>query len=200
MKFASVLSLILAARALTAAPATYDIDSSHASAQFTVRHLMISNVKGSFQKVTGRVIWDPGNLAVSKLDATIDVNSVNTLEPKRDAHLKSPDFFDVAKFPTLTFRSTKFSKSGNGLLITGDLTIRGVTKQVTFTVDGPTPEVKDPWGNSRLGAAATATINRKDFGLTWNAALETGGVVVGDEVKITLEAELIRKVDGKSSN
>lgn len=187
-----VFSTSLAAT-LLAAPAQFDIDPSHSSAQFTVRHLMISNVKGNFQKITGKATWDPNNLAASSLEAVIDVSTISTLEPKRDAHLKSPDFFDVAKYPTMTFRSKKFYTEGGKLRIAGELTIRGVTKQVVVDVDPPTGEIKDPWGGSRIGASASTTINRKDFGLTWNAALETGGVAVGDEVKIALDVELVKR-------
>lgn len=195
MIFALGLSAVaaMAAAVVTPSAPVYDIDSSHSSAQFTVRHLMISNVKGTFQKVTGSAVYDPKDLASSKLDATIDVTTVDTAEPKRDAHLKSPDFFDVAKYPTMTFKSKKFAKNGEGLKITGDLTIHGVTKEVTFDVEGPIAEIKDPWGNARVGAAATAKISRKDFGLVWNQALEAGGVAVGDEVKISLDAELIKR-------
>lgn len=191
-----VLSTSLVAT-LAAAPAQFDIDASHSSAQFTVRHLMISNVKGNFQKVTGKAAYDPANLAASSLEAVIDVRTINTLEPKRDEHLKSPDFFDVAKHPTMTFRSKKFYKDSGKLKIAGDLTIRGVTRQVVLDVDGPTAEIKDPWGNSRIGASAATTINRKDYGLTWNAALETGGVAVGDEVKIALDVELVKHQPAK---
>lgn len=191
-RFAS-LSFFLCAASLFGESAAYTIDATHASAQFSVRHLMVSNVKGTFQKFTGEAVWDPANLAAAKLEATIDVASVNTNEPKRDAHLRSADFFDAAKHPTMTFQSTKFFRSGNQLKMTGNLTIKGVTKEVTFDIDGPTPEIKDPRGKIRMGASATATINRRDFGLNYNALLETGGVVVGDEVKILLEAELVRK-------
>lgn len=184
---------ILAVLAMSAAPVSYEIDPSHSNAQFSVRHLMISNVKGTFQNVKGKAVYDPSNLAASSLEATIDISTIDTQEPKRDGHLKSPDFFDVAKYPTMTFRSTKFQKNGGNLQIIGDLTIRGVTKQVVFAVDGPTAEIKDPWGMTRRGASATATINRKEFGLTWNQALEAGGVAVGDEVKIGLDVELVKK-------
>ena len=174
-----------------AGPATYTIDATHSSVEFSVRHMMVSNVKGSFQKVTGTAVYDPKNLAASKLDATIDVNTVNTNEPKRDAHLKSPDFFDVAKYPSMTFKSTRFAKSANGLKVTGDLTIHGVTKPVTFNVE-TTPEVKDAYGKLRLGASAAATINRKDFGLTWNTVLEAGGVAVSAEVKLSLGIAFVK--------
>lgn len=174
-----------------AAPATYTIDGTHSSVEFSVRHMMVSNVKGSFQKVTGTAVYDANNLAASKLEATIDVNTINTNEPKRDAHLKSPDFFDAAKYPSMTFQSTRFVKSGDGLKVTGELTIHGVTKAVTFNVE-TTPEVKDTYGKMRLGASATTTINRKDFGLTWNKMLEAGGVAVSDEVKLSLDIAFVK--------
>jgi polyisoprenoid-binding protein YceI len=178
---------------LVSTPAVWQIDAAHSSAQFSVRHLMISNVRGEFTKVTGTIEYDPANLANSKVDVAIDADSINTRDTQRDAHLKSPDFFDTAQFPTLTFRSTNISKSGDGVRIKGDLTIHGVTREVVLDVEGPTPETKDPWGFTRIAASATTRINRKDFGLTWNTALETGGVVVGDEVKITLDLEAVKQ-------
>jgi polyisoprenoid-binding protein YceI len=172
----------------------YDIDATHSSAHFSVRHLMISNVKGEFTKVTGTVTWDPDNPAASKVEATIDVSSLHTRDEQRDGHLKSADFFDLAKYPDIKFVSKSVAPDGHDeYLVKGDMTIHGVTKEVELHVEGPTPEVKDPWGNSKAGAAATAKINRKDFGLGWNAPLETGGVVVGEEVKINLEVELTRR-------
>ncbi|MBL8222321.1 MAG: polyisoprenoid-binding protein [Bryobacterales bacterium] len=190
IRFAAILAL---AASLHAEPQTYTIDASHATAQFSVRHLMVSNVKGTFGKFSGTATWDPANLGAAKLEATIDVASVNTNQIKRDEHLRSADFFDIAKFPSMTFKSARFQKSGSQLKMTGQLTIKGITKEVTFDIDGPTDEIKDPRGLFRRGASATATINRKDFGLTYNALMEAGGAVVGDEVKILLEAELVRK-------
>ena len=186
-------AVVLFSAAAAAQAVQYEIDPVHSSAQFSVRHLMISNVRGEFAKVTGTVVYDPKNLKASSVEATIDATSINTHEPKRDNHLKSPDFFDVAKYPTLTFKSKKVEKAGAGKLrVTGDLTIHGVTKEVVLDVEGPTPEAK--MGPSiRSGASASTTVNRKDFGLTWNKALESGGVLVGDEVKITLEIEMERK-------
>jgi len=172
---------------------TYQIDSAHTHAQFKVRHLMISNVKGDFDKVTGTVILDDNNPSASSINVTVDVASISTREPQRDAHLKSADFFDVEKFPTLTFKSTRISRVADGeLSMAGDLTIHGVTRPVVFAVEGPTAPGKDPWGNTRMGASATTKINRKDFGLTWNAALETGGILVGEEVTITLDVQFIK--------
>lgn len=172
---------------------TWTIDASHSSITFSVRHLMISNVKGEFQKVSGTVTWDKANPGASSVEVEIDMNSINTREDKRDAHLKSADFFDTEKFPTMTFRATSVKAKGDGAELTGDLTLRGVTRSVTLEVDGPTPEQKDPWGNTRVGASASAKIKRSDFGVTWNAALETGGVVVGDEVKIHVDVSLVKQ-------
>jgi polyisoprenoid-binding protein YceI len=175
-------------------PTTYEIDPAHSSAQFKVRHLMVSNVRGNFSNVTGTVLYDPRNVANSKVQATIDTRTIDTRDAQRDTHLKSADFFDVEKFPTITFLSEKVEESAAGTLkVTGDLTIRGVTKQVVLEVDGVAPEVKDPWGNIKAGASATTHVNRQDFGLTWNAALETGGILVGDDVAITIEVELLKK-------
>jgi polyisoprenoid-binding protein YceI len=187
--FASLLWLV---PALTWA-AEYQIDPAHSAAQFSVRHMMVSNVRGEFTKLSGKVIFDPQNLAASSVEAVIDATSLSTREPQRDTHLKSPDFFDAAKFPALTFKSKQIYRANGQLLMKGDLTMRGVTKEVVLTVDGPTPELKDPWGNLRIGASATARVNRKDWGLNWNAALEAGGVVVGDEVTLTIDMEAIRK-------
>lgn len=176
-----------------ASTTTWNIDSAHTVAEFKVRHMMISHVKGQFAKVTGALTLDETNLAASHVEATIDANSIETHEPQRDAHLKSPDFFDAAQFPTLKFASTKISLVRDGeLSVEGDLTIHGVTRKVNLQVEGPTPPAKDPYGNIRVGVLATTKINRKDFGLGWNAALETGGVVVGEEVTITLEVEFVK--------
>jgi polyisoprenoid-binding protein YceI len=180
---------------------TWKIDPAHSNAQFSVRHLMIANVKGEFTRVSGQVLFDPSKPESLSAGATIDVSTINTREPDRDTHLKSPDFFDVGKYPTITFKSQRALASSDGLKLTGDLTIHGVTREVTLEVDGPTPPVKDPWGNTRVGASATTKINRKDFGLRWNQALETGGVMVGDEVRITLDVELVEEAaaaDGKN--
>ena len=172
----------------------YDIDPAHSSAHFSVRHMMITNVRVEFTKVSGTVTFDPDNPGASQVEATIDVASLHTREEQRDAHLKSADFFDVAKFPEIKFVSKSVERLGDGEhSVKGDLTIHGVTKEVTFRVDGPTPEIKDPWGNTKAGATATAKINRKDFGLVWNVALETGGVLVGEQVSISLEVELARR-------
>ncbi len=174
--------------------ADYTIDASHSSADFAVRHLMVSKVRGTFNKLAGTVSYDPKNPEKIVIEATIDAASIDTREPKRDEHLRSADFFDVEKHPTITFKSKKAKARGKGKLdVTGDLTIRGVTKEVVLSVEGLDQEVKDPWGNVRRGAQATAEINRKDFGLTWNQALEAGGVMVGDKVEISIDVELIRQ-------
>ena len=181
------------ATASAAAVTTWEIDPAHSHAQFKVRHLMISNVKGEFTKLSGTVKIDSADLTQSSVEVTVDTASISTRDPQRDGHLKSPDFFDVEQYPTITFKSSKVSRTEDGLELTGDLTIRGITKPVMFEVDGPTPETKDPWGNVRKGVEATTTIDRKDFGLAWNATLETGGVMVGDKVTITVDAEIVKK-------
>jgi len=175
-------------------PTQWQIDPAHSAAHFSVRHLMISNVRGEFTKISGSALLNPADLTKSTVEITIESASVNTREPQRDEHLRSADFFDVANYPTLAFRSKRIEALGtDNFKLTGDLTIRGVTKEVTFDVEGPTPPVKDPWGNIRAGVTASAKINRKDFGLVWNALTEAGGFVVGDDVKITIEAELIQQ-------
>ncbi len=177
-----------------ASAATWTIDPDHSSVGFKVRHLMVSNVKGVFEKFTGTVEINDTDIAKSKVNVNIDTKSINTNVVKRDEHLRSADFFDVAKYPTMTFTSKKVAKAGkDGLKVTGDLTLHGVTKEVELDVEGPSMESKDPWGTIRRGASATTKINRKDFGLVWNKVLETGGVAVGEEVTITLEVEMIKK-------
>lgn len=173
-------------------PITYEIDPAHSAVHFSVRHMMVSNVRGEFAKVSGKIQHDAQNPANSSIEATIDTASINTRDAQRDGHLKSPDFLDVEKFPSITFRSTRIEPAPGGAKVIGDLTIRGVTRPITLEIEGPTPEMKDPWGKQRVGASATAKLSRKDFDITWNAALETGGVVVGDEVKITIDVEFVR--------
>ena len=175
-------------------PTQWQLDPAHSAAHFSVRHLMISNVRGEFSKVSGSALLNPADLAKSKVEVTIEAASINTREPQRDEHLRSADFLDVANYPALTFRSKRIEALGaDNFKLTGDLTIRSVTKEVTFDIEGPTASVKDPWGNIRAGVSGSAKINRKDYGLVWNALTEAGGVVVGDEVKITIEAELIQQ-------
>lgn len=172
---------------------TWNIDPVHTMAEFKVRHMMITNVKGHFTGVTGVLTLNEQDITKSHVEASIDAASINTREADRDTHLKSADFLDVEKFPKLTFTSTRVTRTGEGeLQVEGDLTIHGVTRKVVFTVEGPTPPGKDPWGNMRIGLTATTKINRKDFGLTWNTALETGGILVGDEVTITFDVEAIK--------
>jgi polyisoprenoid-binding protein YceI len=176
----------------------YQIDTQHSAAQFKVRHMMIANVKGEFDKVSGTVEFDPSNLAASKAEVIIDVASISTRETDRDNHLKSPDFLDVAKYPTITFKATGMGPGDGDEIqykITGDLTIHGVTKSVTLDVESISDEVKDPWGFMRRGATAITRINRADFGLTFNMVLEAGGVMVGEKVDITLDVEMTRKPD-----
>jgi polyisoprenoid-binding protein YceI len=174
---------------------TYQIDTAHTHAQFKVRHLMISNVKGDFDKVSGTVTIDDENPSASAINVTIEVASISTREPQRDAHLKSADFFDVEKFPTITFVSKEVVKSGDDSFeVVGDLTIHGVTQTVDLNVEDVTPEVKDPFGLYRRGASAKATIMRSDFGLKYNSILEAGGVAISDEVHITIDTEFTRQV------
>jgi len=160
-------------------------------AEFKVRHMMISNVKGHFSKVSGELSLDESNISNSSVQASIEAASIETRDDQRDAHLKSADFFEVEKYPLLSFKSDKIKQNGE-LSVEGDLTIHGVTRRVTFDIEGPTPPTKDPWGNTRVAISGSTKINRKDFGLTWNAALETGGILVGDEVTINLDVEFVK--------
>ena len=186
---AAVLSLPAAA-----ANSNWQIDPAHSSAQFAVRHMAISTVRGAFSKVTGTIVLDDKDVTKSTVDVTIDVTTVDTREPDRDKDLRGDGFFDVAHYPTMTFKSKKVEQVAPGKLkVTGDLTIRGTTKEVVLDVDGPTAPIKDPWGNTRAAATATAKINRQDFGVKWNATLDSGGVVVGDSVSITIDVELVKK-------
>jgi polyisoprenoid-binding protein YceI len=170
------------------------IDTDHSNVGFKVRHMMVSNVKGDFARFSGNVDIDDKDPAKIKVDAVIETASINTGVAKRDEHLKSPDFFDVAKYPTMTFVSRKVKKEGlDKFKIYGQLTLHGVTKDVVLDVQGLNNSFKDPWGTIKKGASATTTINRKDYGLAWNKAIESGGVMVGDEVNISLEIELLKK-------
>lgn len=171
---------------------TWNIDPAHSSAQFTVRHMMITNVHGEFQKLSGSVEYDAERPEATKVTASIDTSTINTREEKRDAHLKSADFLDVEKYPTIEFVSKSAKVTSDGLELKGDLTIRGTTREVTLAVEGPTPPQKDPWGNTRIGAVATTKIKRSDFNMVWNVALEAGGILVGEDVKITLDVSLIK--------
>jgi polyisoprenoid-binding protein YceI len=186
----SSLLLVLSAAAQTS---TWNIDPNHSTAQFTVRHLAISNVSGAFTKVTGNVVLNEKDITQSQVNATIDASSVDTRVPNRDQDLRSPNFLDVEKYPTLEFKSKRVVKNGDKLQLVGDLTLHGTTREVTLDVDGPTPELADPWGNLRRGFSATTTINRKDFGVVWNNTLKTGEAVVGDNVKIQIDVEIVKK-------
>jgi polyisoprenoid-binding protein YceI len=189
----STMKTFVAAFALTLAPAlaaadTYKIEGSHTQSGFAVKHLLISTVRGEFGKTEGTVVIDPADLTRSTVEATIDATTIDTRDAKRDEHLRNADFFDVAKFPRITFKSTKVEKAGEGTLkVTGDLTMKGVTKPVVLTVEGPSAEIKDPWGNTRRGLSATARINRKDFGVSYGP-----DAVVSDVVAITIDAELLK--------
>jgi polyisoprenoid-binding protein YceI len=177
----------------TTSTTTWNIDPSHSAAEFKVKHMMIANVKGHFSKVSGSLTLDESDLGKSHVEASIDAASIETRDAQRDAHLRSADFLDVEKFPTLSFKSERVSVVRDGeLAVEGDLTIHGVTRRVVFTVEGPTPPTKDPWGNTRVAVSGTTKINRKDYGLTWNAALETGGILVGEEITITLDVEFVK--------
>jgi polyisoprenoid-binding protein YceI len=174
--------------------ATWQIDPDHSSFQFKVRHMTVSNVKGDFNRARGVVTIDDNDVKNLKVEVTIDPASVNTDHAKRDDHLRGEDFFNVAKYPTITFVSNKVTQvDANRLKVIGDLTIRGITKEISVDVEGPTPEIRDPGGNMRRGATGTTKINRKDFGIVWNRVLDNGGLVVGDEVNIAIEVELVKK-------
>ena len=192
--FAAALAVLSAASSFAQSPSAWRIDTNHSSAQFGVRHMGISKVQGQFTKVAGTVEFDEKDISKSSVNATIDVSSVDTRVESRDNDLRSPNFFDVAKYPTMTFQSKKITQSGSGTLqVVGDLTLHGVTREVTLTVDGPSPAIKDPGGNLRRGFEATTKIVRQDFGLTYDKALGTGELVVGNEISITLDIEIVKK-------
>lgn len=173
--------------------ADWNLDKSHSSVNFRVKHMMVSTVHGEFKDFDGTASFDPADLSTLKTNFTVQVASVNTDDEKRDGHLKSADFFDAEKFPTLAFVSKSAKQTAPGkATLTGDLTIRGVTKEVTFDVEGFNEEIATPWGMKAVGGSATATINRHDYGVSWNKTLDAGGVVVADNVKIQLELELVR--------
>lgn len=172
----------------------WEIDGAHSNASFSIRHMMISNVRGEFTEMSGKVFLDEQDVTRSKLEGTIEVASINTREPDRDNHLKSGDFFDVEEFPRIKFQSKKIDRgTGGQLMIIGDLTIRDVTKEISLAVEEITPQRKDPWGMMRFGASARTQINREDFGLTWNKAIEGGGVLVGEQAKLLIEAEFVKQ-------
>lgn len=184
---------VFASLSALAQSSNWTIDPNHSTAQFTVRHLAISNVSGNFTKVTGSAVLNEKDITQSQVSATIDVSSVDTRVEARDKDLRSPNFFEVEKYPTMEFKSKRISSAGGKLQVTGDLTIHGTTREVTLDVDGPTPELNDPWGNVRRGFSATTAINRKDFGLVYNNLLKTGEAVVGDNVKIQIDVEMVKK-------
>jgi len=198
--YATALAAALSLPA-AATTSTWQIDQNHSSAQFAVRHLGLSTVRGAFTKVNGTIQFDDKDITKSSVDVTIDAASVDTRVDGRDKDLRSDHFFEVAKYPTLTFKSTKVEQVEVGKLkVTGDLTIHGVTKQVVLDVEGPTAAVKDPWGNQRAAASATTKINRQDFGVKWNAKMDNGGWVLGDDVAITIDVEMVQKAAPKSGN
>lgn len=183
----------MATTATTPITSTWSIDSAHSSADFKVKHMMISNVKGRFSGITGSLIRNEADHTRSIIAASVPIATISTGDPQRDGHLKSAEFFDAEKFPTMDFKSIAIHKNADDEFeVSGELSIHGVTKMVTFRVEGPSEPAKDPWGNTRIGLSATTKINRKDFGLNWNSALEAGGVLVGDEIAITLDIEFIK--------
>lgn len=188
----TVIALLATLSAL-AQTANWNLDPAHSTAQFTARHLGISNVRGNFTKVTGTATIDEKDITQSQVSASIDVNSVDTRVEMRDKDLRSPNFFDVEKYPTIDFKSKRVVKNGDKLQLIGDLTIHGTTREVTLDLDGPTPEITDPWGNARRGFSAATTINRRDFNLVYNNLMKTGEAVVGDMVKIQIDVELVKK-------
>lgn len=193
--FKSIVAVAALAVPSLALGSTWEIDAGHSTANFTVKHMMVTNVKGEFSNVTGTVVFDEKDLSKSSVNATIDASTIDTRNEKRDGHLKSPDFFDVAKFPTITFKSKKVEKAGDGKYkVTGDLTMHGVTKETVLDVEASFKESKHPFtGAAITGLSASTKVNRKDFGLNWNKALESGGVLVGDDVNVGIELELAKK-------
>ncbi len=178
---------------MTAAATTWKIDPAHSAAEFKVKHMMISNVKGKFSGITGTLTFDPADPTRSTVEASIPVATLSTGDEQRDGHLKSAEFFDVERFPTMSFKSSEVTPASAGEhAVVGELTMHGVTRVINFAVEGPSAPGKDPWGNTRIGLSATAKINRKDFDLSWNAALETGGVLVSDDVFLTLDIQFVQ--------
>ena len=195
---------VAAGVALLSVPALaseWQVDTAHTTAQFTVKHMMISKVRGQFQNVTGTVMLDDKDATKSHVDVAIDAATIDTREAKRDAHLKSADFFDVQKCPKLTFKSTKIEKQGAGkYAVTGELTMHCQTHPLTLTVEAPDTVQKSPWGTQVRGVSATGKLSRKEWGLSWNKALEAGGVVVSDEVELQIDAELVGKPETTASS
>jgi polyisoprenoid-binding protein YceI len=190
----TLIAVISVLGGATAGASTWEIDPAHSSAQFAVRHLMVSTVRGTMGKVTGSLNLDEGDVTKSSVVATIDVTGIDTREPKRDAHLKAPDFFDATQYPSITFQSKRVEKvSDDRYKVTGDLTIKGKTKEVVLDVEGSPKPMTDPMGNTKLGGVARTKINRQDFGVSWSKSLDGGGLVVGDDVEITIDLELLKK-------
>ncbi|WP_263349833.1 YceI family protein [Acidicapsa acidisoli] len=177
----------------TPAISTWNLDPVHSVAEFKVKHMMISNVKGQFTSLSGTLTLDEADITNSVVKASIEIASINTRDAQRDGHLKSPDFFHADQFPTMALETTRVAHNADGdLVVAGNLTIKDVTRNVEFVVEGPSVPAKDPWGNIRIGLSATTKINRKDFGLSWNAALESGGILVGEDIIITLDLQFVK--------
>ncbi len=193
ISFVTILSLVVSALAFGADK--YQIDVPHSSVGFSVKYLLVTNVKGEFGNFSGTILYDDKDITKSSVDVTIKAASINTHDEKRHNHLRSADFFDVENHPEITFKSKQVTTDGDNYTLVGDLTIRGVTKEVSlpFTLTGP---IKDPWGNNRLAAQASLVINRQDFGVAWNKALDAGGFLVGDDVTINLEVQAIQAKEG----
>lgn len=194
LMMAAMSFLLMIAHSGLCIGSTWTIDPQHSHVGFKIRHMMIADVKGSFEKFSGSVEIDDADVTKSRLEVSVDMDSIDTNVDKRDDHLRSPDFFDVAKYPKMSFVSKKVERIVDGKLrVSGDLTLHGVTREIILDVQGPTGEIKDPWGHVRRGASAVSKLNRKDFGINWNKDLDAGGVAVGDEVIISLEIEMIKK-------
>jgi polyisoprenoid-binding protein YceI len=188
------MSAAAGATASRTGTSTWLIDTSHSSIHFSIRHMMVSNVRGEFTQFAGTAVLDHEDVSRSSIQVTIDANSIDTREPQRDQHLRGPDFLEIERYPTIEFRSTRVEPTGEGQFrLTGDLTIHGVTRPIVLQVEADGVELKDPWGNIKQGASATTKLNRKDFGLQWNVALETGGILVGDELKVVIDLELTKQ-------
>jgi len=190
--FATAAMLAVTAAATHAQVKEFKIDPAHSEADFSIKHMAVSTVHGSFHAVSGTLLFDAANLAKSSVTATIDVNSVDTGVAARDGHLKSPDFFDTAQFPTMTFKSTSVSKVSGGYAITGDLTMHGVTKAVVLNLEAPGKEEVDAKGKAHRGFTATTTLNRRDFGLKWGGALPSGDAMLGDDIKVELDIDAVQ--------
>ncbi|HEY0794679.1 MAG TPA: YceI family protein [Acidisarcina sp.] len=195
-KMGTTIGWVLAASvgiATASAQTTWKIDPAHSEADFAVKHMGISTVHGHFGNVNGTLTMDSADITKSAVNATVDTTTVDTGVAQRDGHLKSPDFFEVAKYPTMTFVSKQFKKVDGKLQVIGDLTIHGVTKSVTLDVEGPSKEQLDPYGKTRIAASMTTSIHRQDFGLVWQGQLKSGDVVVGDDIKVELDVEFVKQ-------